>query len=443
MVRADADTARAFAPGWRALMRKARDMALPLPLAGVRVLDLGMFWAGPYAGRLLADMGAEVIKVEGPRRPDPLRLVPRGLFPNGEPGTHPWNRSGMINERNRNKLGIALDLVHARGKALFKDLVAISDVVLENFSARVMPKLGLDYPVLRQVNPRLVMVSIASQGLTGPERDYVSVDPIVQALSGLASLTGPPEEMPKIRALFSDPLAAVLAAGGALAGLLACQQTGQGVHIDCSQREMLTAVMGSALMDYAMNGRVATTQGNDDPTKIIQGCFPCQGERGWVTISIDTEDTWQRLCGVLGHPDWTREPHFAEVAQRRQHRQEAQAYLAEWTRSRTKFEVTQQLQAAGIPAGPVLSAKELFDDGHLQEREFFEVCTHPEAGTHSYYGRPMQLTKTPLRNNRPAPCFGEHNHYVFGELLGLSDEDIATLIREEIVSTHPLVPMGE
>jgi crotonobetainyl-CoA:carnitine CoA-transferase CaiB-like acyl-CoA transferase len=169
-------------------------MALPLPLHGVRVLDLGMFWAGPYAGRLLADMGAEVIKVEGPRRPDPLRVVPRGLFPDGEPGAQPCNRSGMINERNRNKLGIALDLVHPRGKALFKELVAISDVVLENFSARVMPKLGLDYPVLREVNPRLVMVSIASQGLTGPERDYVSVDPILQALSGLASLTGPREK---------------------------------------------------------------------------------------------------------------------------------------------------------------------------------------------------------------------------------------------------------
>ncbi len=418
-------------------------MALPLPLQGVRVLDLGMFWAGPYAGRLLADMGAEVIKVEGPRRPDPVRLVPRGLFPNGEPGEHPWNRSGMINERNRNKLGIALDLMHPRGKDLFKDLVAISDVVLENFSARVMPKLGLDYPVLRQVNPRLVMVSIASQGLTGPERHYVSVDPILQALSGLASLTGPPGDAPKIIGMFSDPLAAVLAAGAALAGLLARQQTGQGVHIDCSQREMLTSVMGSALMDYAMNGRVATTQGNDDSTQIVQGCFPCQGERGWVTISIDTEGAWQRLCGVLGHPDWMSEPRIADPVQRRQHRQEIQRHLAEWTRTRTKFEVTQQLQAAGIPAGPVLNAKELFEDAHLQERGFFEVCTHPEAGTHPYYGRPMHFTKTPLHNNRPAPCFGEHNHYVFGELLGLSDQEMTDLIREGIMSEHPLVPMGE
>jgi crotonobetainyl-CoA:carnitine CoA-transferase CaiB-like acyl-CoA transferase len=418
-------------------------MVFPLPLQGVRVLDLGMFWAGPYAGHLLADLGAEVIKVEGPRRPDPLRLVPRGLFPNGEPGERPWNRSGMINERNRNKLGISLDLIHPRGKALFKELVAISDVVLENFSARVMPKLGLDYPVLREVNPRLVMVSIASQGLTGPERDYVSIDPILQALSGLASLTGPPGEMPKVIALFSDPLAAVLAAGGALAALLARQQTGQGMHVDCSQREMLASAMGAALMDHAMNGRIATTQGNDDPNMILQGCFPCQGERGWVTISIDSEDAWQRLCGVLGDPDWTREPRFATPAQRRQHRREVAAYLGAWTASQTKFEVTQQLQAAGISAGPVLSAKELFDDAHLRKRGFFEVSTHPEAGTHPYYCRPMQFTKTPLHNDRPAPCFGEHNRYVFSELLGLSDEEIAALTRDGIVSEQPLVPMAE
>ncbi len=244
-------------------------MTLPLPLHGIRVLDLGMFWAGPYAGRLLADMGAEVIKVEGPHRPDPLRLVPRGLFPNGEPGEHPWNRSGMINERNRNKLAISLNLSQPQGLELFKKLVVISDVVIENFSARVMPNLGIDYPTLRDLNPRLVMVSIASQGLTGPERDTVSVDPIIQALSGLASLTGPPGKLPTTNAYFSDPLAAVLAAGATLAGLLSRQQHGKGVHIDCSQREMLTSVMGPALMAYLMNRSVATPQGNDDPIRVV------------------------------------------------------------------------------------------------------------------------------------------------------------------------------
>lgn len=418
-------------------------MVLPLPLQGIRVLDLGMFWAGPYAGRLLADMGAEVIKVEGPRRPDPVRIVPRGLFPNGERGAHPWNRSGMVNERNRNKLGIALDLVHPRGKALFKDLVAISDVVIENFSARVMSRLGIDYAVLQAVNPRLVMVSIASQGLSGPERDYVSIDPILQALSGLASMTGPPGEVPKIIALFSDPLAAVLATGGALAGLLARQRSGQGVHIDCSQREMLATAIGAALMDYTMNGRVATTHGNDDPHSIIQGCFPCQGERGWVTLSIRTEDEWQRLCGVLGQPAWTQAPPVADPVQRRQYRQEIASALAEWTSGQSKYAVSQQLQAAGLAAGPVLSARELFQDAHLRARGFFETCTHPEAGTHDYYSRPMQFSRTPLHNNRPAPCFGEHNRYVFGELLGLSDATIAELFQEEILSEQPLVPMGE
>lgn len=418
-------------------------MTLPLPLQGIRVLDLGMFWAGPYSGRLLADMGAEVIKVEGPRRPDPLRIVPRGLFPDGEPGEQPWNRSGMINERNRNKLGISLDLAHPHGKELFKALTAISDVVVENFSARVMPRLGLDYAVLRDVNPRLVMVSIASQGLSGPERDYVSIDPILQALSGLSLMTGPPGAVPNVNALFSDPLAAVLATGGALAGLLARQQTGQGVHIDCSQREMLATAIGSAVMDYTMNDRVPTTHGNDDPNAILQGCFPCRGERGWVTISIHHEAEWQRLCEVLGHPAWTRKSRFTAPEKRRQHRQEISQHLAAWTQRQTKFEVTQQLQAAGIAAGPILNAKELFQHEQLQARGFFELCTHPEAGTHPYCSRPMQFTKTPLHNHRPAPCFGQHNNYVFGELLGLSAAEIADLTRQEIISTQPLVPMAE
>lgn len=418
-------------------------MTLPLPLHNIRVLDLGMFWAGPYAGRLLADMGAEVIKLEGPLRPDPLRLVPRGLFPNGTPGEHPWNRSGMINERNRNKLGISLDLAQPQGAELFKELVAISDVVVENFSARVMPNLRIDYPILRAINPKLVMVSLASQGLTGPERNYVSIDPIIQALSGLASLTGPPGEPPTTNALFADPLAAVLGAGAALAGLLARQQSGEGVHIDCSQREMLASVMGPALMGYLMNGSVAAAQGNDDPTQVVQGCLPCHGERGWITISIDNEETWQRLCRVIGNPLWTQEPRFANASQRHQHRQPILDLLSEWSRSRTKFEVTAALQHAGIAAGPVLSASELLRDPHLQERQFFEVSTHPEAGTHPYVSRPMKFSNTPLNTTQPAPCFGEHNHYVFGELLGRSDSELADLMQSGIISDHPLAPMGE
>ncbi len=415
----------------------------PLPLHGIRVLDMGMFWAGPYAGRLLADMGAEVIKVEGPGRPDPVRLVPRGLFPDGERGEQPWNRSGMLNERNRNKLGISLDLLHPQGKALFKDLVAISDVVLENFSARVMGKLDLDYEALKMVNPNLVMISIASQGLTGPERHYVSVDPILQALSGVASLTGRPGEAPALVSMYADPLGAVHAAGCVVAGLLSRRQTGKGVHIDFSQREALTAAIGPALMDYTMNGRVATVQGNADGAMVLQGTYPCQGELGWITLAIRTEGEWQRLCGVLGAPAWANEPRFADPAQRQTHLSEIHAHIASWTRTQTKFDATQRLQSVGLAAGPVLSAKELFRDPHLQARGFFEVCTHPQAGTHAYCGRPMRFSETPMGTQRPAPCFGQHNAYVFGELLGLSDDALAQLLADGILSDRPLVPMGE
>lgn len=414
-----------------------------LPLHGIRVLDMGMFWAGPYAGRLLADMGAEVIKVEGPGRPDPVRMVPRDLFPDGERGEQPWNRSGMLNERNRNKLGISLDLLHPQGKALFKDLVAVSDVVLENFSARVMPKLDLDYEVLKTMNPKLVMISIASQGLSGPERNYVSVDPILQALSGVASLTGRPGETPSLVSMYADPLAAVHAVGCVVAGLLSRRQTGEGVYIDFSQREALTAAIGSAIMDYTMNGRVATAQGNADAAMMFQGSYPCCGEYGWVTLAIRTEDEWQRLCGALGHPAWTSEPRFADPVQRQAHLSEIHVHISTWTRTQTKFDAAQQLQAAGLAAGPVLRAKELYSDAHLQARGFFEVSAHPQAGTHAYCGRPMTFSETSMSTQRPAPCFGEHNAYIFGELLGLSEDDLAQLLADGVLSDRPLVPMGE
>lgn len=407
-------------------------------LEGIRVLDMGMFMAGPVTGLLLADMGAQVIKVESARRPDPLRVVGRGLFPEGNPGERPWNRSGMINERNRNKYGITLDLTTPQGQDLFKRLVRISDIVSENFAFGVMAKFGLDYPELAKVNPQIIMISISSQGLTGPEKHYRSFGNTLEHLSGLAYITGYTDELPKFSSnAYPDTLAGVLSPGLLLAALRYRRRTGHGLHLDLSQREQATAVMGDVLMDYFLNGRIPTTMGNRHPSNAPQGCYPCRGEDRWVTITVTSDEEWQRLCRVMGRPELAWEARFADVLSRGKNQDELDNLIKEWTLPRDHYEVMHLLQKEGIASGAVLDVAEVYRDPHLEARGFFEEATHPEAGTHRLKGRPLKLSKTPGSTRMPAPCLGQHNRFVFGEILGLSNVEIEELEGKGILSDTP------
>ncbi|MBI4498485.1 MAG: CoA transferase [Chloroflexi bacterium] len=414
---------------------------MPTPkmaLEGIRVLDLGMFWAGPYAGKLLADLGAEVIKIEAIRRPDPLRVQARGLFPNGDPGERPWNRSGMINERNRNKYGITLDLTTPKGVAIFKELVKIGDIISENFSARVMEGFGLGYPVLREINPRIILVSISSQGLNGPDRDFVSYGNALEQSGGFTFLTGYPDVPPYFSSgNYPDAIAGIAAAGAALVALRQRRRTGQGVHVELSQREAVSHMLGEYVMDYSMNGRVGEPIGNRHRSKAPQGCYPCKDEDTWVTLSVGTDQEWATLCQVMGMPDLAGDPRFDHVLSRYQHHDELDAIITSWTQERTPREAMEALRTAGIAAGAVNTVPDMLADPHFQARGFFEVESHPESGTHPYYSRPMKLTKTPHIHRMPAPGFGEHNQYIYGTLLGRSQAEIAELEREGIIGTVP------
>lgn len=413
-------------------------MSSNLALKGIRVLDLGMFAAGPICGAVLADVGAEVIKVESCRRPDPLRIQARGIYPNGEPGERPWNRSGLVNERNRNKFGITLDLALPKGKEVFKRLVKISDVVLENFSRKVMSVLELDYPVLKKVNPAIIMISLASAGLTGPEKDHVSFGATLEQIGGLAYLTGYPDQISSFSSpAYPDPLAGVLGAGAVIAALRYRQRTGKGMHIDVSQREVTTCIIGETLMDYSMNRRVQKAIGNRHSSMAPHGCYPCQGEDQWVTIAIASDKEWQRFCQVMGRPELAEDKRFSDLLSRWKNQDELDRIIGEWTKEEDHYQVMRRLQEAGLAAGPVLTVKELFTDPHLREREFFKTETHPEAGTFPYKGRPFRLSKTPLRRQMPAPCLGQHNSYIYGTLLGMTQEEIDELEGEGIIGTVP------
>jgi crotonobetainyl-CoA:carnitine CoA-transferase CaiB-like acyl-CoA transferase len=410
-----------------------------LPLTGIRILDLGMFQSAPYCGRLLGDLGAEVIKVESGRRPDPLRVQGRGLFPGGDPGEHPWNRSGMINDRNRNKLGLTLDLTTEAGRQCFRELAMISDVVIENFSSRVMAKFGLDYPTLSAVNPGIIMMSIGSQGRTGPERNYVSYGTTLEQTGGLISISGFPDKAPGFSGVaYPDSLAGVFCAGLVIAALRQRTITGQGTHIDLSQREVTTNIIGEAVMEYTLNGRVPGPDGNRDRNWAPQGAYRSAGEDRWVAIAATDDAEWQALCAAIGRPELAGDPRFTTAQTRRQHHDLLDEIITAWTSARDHYAAMHELQAAGVPAGPVLAIDELFADPHLAARGYWEEVEDTEAGRHRYPSRPWKMSGTPLSSRLPAPLFGEHSEQILREQLGIAEATIAAMREHGVIATSPL-----
>jgi crotonobetainyl-CoA:carnitine CoA-transferase CaiB-like acyl-CoA transferase len=362
-------------------------------------------------------------------------------YPIGITSERPYDCRASFNQQNRNKYGITLDLATPQGKEILKKLVKISDMLIENYSPRVMGNLGLDYPVLKEINPRIIMVSLPALGRTGPERDYVAFGQTIDCMSGMASLTGYIGEEPMLQSgiAYGDPLSGMNAAFAIMAALHHRRRKGEGMHIELSQVEGVIAFNANAVMDYTMNGRVQGRMGNRHPSMAPHGCYRCKGEDRWVAIAIPSDAAWRRLCQVVGQPSWAEDERFSDVPGRYQHQDELDRLIEAWTLKHEHYEVMRILQQADIPAGPVLDAKELVEEPHLNERGFFETVTHPEVGPYPYIGMYAKLSKTPGSIRRPAPCLGEHNRYVLGELLKLSQEEIAQLEEKGITGTTPFL----
>jgi crotonobetainyl-CoA:carnitine CoA-transferase CaiB-like acyl-CoA transferase len=416
-----------------------------LALEGLRILDLTQVAVGPYATLLLGFMGAEVIKVESCSRLDisrgPARPTPQGdgLYPGGDPGERPWNRAGHYVHRNGNKRSLTLDLATARGKEILLQLATVCDVLIENFRASVMDRLGLGYEVVSQVNPQLIYVKISSQGATGPEKDYGSLGSTLEQTAGLASVTGYEDGIPLMtNETFPDPVVGILAVGALMAALRRRRQIGQGTLVDLSQREVTIAMLGEYVLDYSVTGRVPGPMGNRHPHMVPQGVYPCQGDDMWVAISIGSDEEWHRLCRAIGQPDLAHDPRFATVLARRHYQAELDRLLAAWTQERDHYQAMHLLQAHGVPAGAVLKGGETLVDPHLAARGFWDVVNHPEAGTYTQVSTPWRLSKSPRRATTPSPSLGEHNHDVLGDLLGLSGQEIAALEAQGIIGTRPI-----
>jgi crotonobetainyl-CoA:carnitine CoA-transferase CaiB-like acyl-CoA transferase len=394
-------------------------------LAGTRLLDLTWVLAGPYATRILADHGAEVIKIESRHRPDPSRFT-AALHLSRDPARHP-DTSGYFNNVNRNKLGLVLNLGRPEGFDLLRRLVAQCDVVVENFSARVMASWGLDFASLSAIRPEIILVSMAGMGHTGPYRDHVTYADAVQALAGIAAEVGLPGGEPLgLTFGLGDMIAGCHAALATLAALEYRNATGRGQHVDLSQVEAVASQMGTALLELTRDGTLLGPRGNRDPAMAPHGVFPCRGEDRWCAIAVGSDAQWRALCRVLGHPATADDPRFASGAARKTHEDTLEGLVAGWTRDEGAPALVERLQAAGVPAGMVQDGRDLLNDPQLRARGFYVTLTHPRAGAFPHEGVVTRLSETPGGVRAPAPCLGEHTDEVLGRLLGL---DTATIER--------------
>ena len=413
----------------------------PKPLSGVRVIDFTVAVAGPIAAAILADLGAEVIKIEAPgSRPKHAAGVAPLLDGADAPG---YNRIMLFNELNHGKRSLVLDAATPRGRELFLQLAAKSDVVVQNFAPRVMGNLGLGFETLAAANPAIILTSMPAFGLSGPLRDRISYGPGIDAISGLSHLTGYADGPPmKPGNFFCDQQAGVLAAFATLAALRHREATGQGQHVELAMIEGEFQVMADAYMDFAMNGRERMRAGNEHSHFEPHEVFPCAGEDAWVAIGVETGEQWRALCRVIARPDLGDDPALDTPAGRREARPAIAGAIAGWTRQRTHYEAQSALQAAGVPAGAVLTALELLRDPHVVARSGFEYVDTPGVGPTPYPRVAFRLSETPVPVSGPAPALADGNEYVLGGLLGIPLAEVEGLERAGVIAREPRVAGG-
>lgn len=399
-------------------------------LAGIRVLDLTWVLAGPYCTRILADHGAEVIKVESRGRPDPTRFAPamhlaRG--PHDDPDT-----SGYFNDVNRNKRSITLDTRTPEGLAVLADLIAESDVVIENFSSTVLTKMGLGYQRLRELRPDIVYVSMSGMGHTGPRSGWVSYADIVSASTGLTALTGwSADDVVGVIYGHGDIVAGLQAATATLAALEHRDRTGRGQHVDLSQLEAMAAHMGTAVLRSTGTGQPPEPRGNAHAEFAPHGVFRCLGADRWVAIAVRDDADWRALCALAERPEWAG----YDVGRRRAAEPEITAAVTAWTRTLPAGLVAETLQEAGVPAGVVQDGRDLVEsDRHLRARGFYQRRTHPRAGAFLHEGIPVRLDRAGGEIRTPAPLLGADTDAVLGEILHYSPDRIARLRAASILT---------
>ena len=422
-----------------ALTQEQQMLATPTALAGVRVVDFTWVRAGPWATRWLGALGAEVIKVEWPLNE---RGRTTGTPPPGLPIT--LNTATNFNDTNANKKGITVNLRTEKGLDLIKRLISVSDVVVENFSARALRSWGLGYEELCKLKPDIVYVSQAGFGHTGRHSGYLTMGPIAQAFSGLTFLSGLPGEPPAGWGWsYLDDTGGMYIAFSTLTSLYRRNVTGQGQHVDLSQMIVGATLNGSALLDATVNGRPSQREGYPPgnrahwpgtpmfnnyrgPTVAPHNAYRTKGGgyNDWCAITCFSEEEWHRLVAVMGSPQWASSPKFATLGGRLQHQEEMDQGIQEWAQTLEKYRLMELCQASRVPAMPVQSNEDRVEhDPQLRHREIYQELEHPELGLRKFQNAPFKLSETPAVNFKPAPLIGQHNQEIYEGLLGLSHEE--------------------
>jgi len=413
-----------------------------LPLDGVRIIDTSYVFAGPYAAGLLCDLGAEVIKIEGPSRLDLTRGGPASIYPDDELGSDPWNRTATFNLANRGKKSLVVDLSRKEGRDVLVDLIKVSDIVLENFTPRVMRGWGLDYPNLKKLNPGIIMISNTGYGHGGPYSNYPAQATTQEATHGLAAVTGYRGGEPsKAGQSFVDFLATWACMMSALLGLRFRRRFGRGLWSDVGMYQLGCFGVSEYVLDHLANGAAGERIGNRHRRFAPQGSYRCAGEDAWCVLSVRDDHEWQALCRVMQQPQLASDPRYATEAGRRANHDAIDALIGEWTATVPKIEAMERLQAAGIPAGAVLDGRDLHFDSQLTHRGLLEWVDFPRqrkmAGRRKIIGRPWRFGGMALKVRGPAPTFGEHNRHVLRDILGYDDVRIETLERDRIIADTP------
>jgi crotonobetainyl-CoA:carnitine CoA-transferase CaiB-like acyl-CoA transferase len=402
-------------------------------LAGTRVLDLTWVLAGPYATKILADHGAEVVKVESRHRPDASRFA-AALHFSRDPARHP-DTSGYFNNFNRNKRSVALNLDAPGALDVLRGLCRVSDVVIENFSAGVMGRWGLDHGGLRALRPDAILVSMAGMGHTGPWRDHVTYADAVMAIAGLTGQMGfPGRELAGFTFGLGDMIAGAHAALGALAALEYRDATGRGQHVDLSQVEAVASHLGTSVLELSATGCRPAPQGNRHPAMAPHGAFRCRGEDRWVALAVADDAGWRALCGLMERPDLAADARYATLAGRQAHADALEREVAAWTGRLDAEDAMARCQAAGIPAGVVQDARDLVEgDPQLRARGFYQPVAHPAAGTFLHEGVVPRLADTPGAIWHAAPRLGEHTRDVLRDWLGLGEGEMDKLAGDGVL----------
>lgn len=416
-----------------------------LPLKGIRVLDATAWWAGPSATQMLAHLGAEVLHLEAIQRPDGSRMM-------GGMHTHQkqwYEYSAMFLSANTNKLGLTLNLENIKGVELAKELIKHCDVFVENYSPRVIEKFGLDWQTVHAINNKCIMVRMPAFGLDGPWKNHVGFAQTMEQISGMAWLTGHPDDQPRIQRGPCDPMAGMNAAFATLVALNerdlpGKQSTQLGSLIECSMVEGALNAAAEQIIEYSTYGNITQRMGNRCTDAAPQGLYHCANHdkkhEQWLALSIETDKQWQTLKKLLGTPAWSENPELTTLAGRQNHHdsidRELQAHLAD----KSLTEILQAWTSDGIPVAPVTSSLVTWKHPQLVYRQFFEELAHPVVGKHLHVSAPFSFASLKNHNQRwlrsPAPTVGQHNHVILSELLGLSDADIKTLEQAEVIGTH-------